>query len=388
MSLVLQSAPQRSPHERSLLTILRDGGPTSRTGLSEITGLSPTTISKVVAGLVAEGLVTESVVGVKGVGRPAVTLTPVDSAVTVLGVQIGAGTVTVGIGDAGYAVRHTESFTFDVGAPADAVCDLAARALEKLVAAHDGAPVIGIGVGLPGPVDRDRRRLKISVRLGWRDVPIADELERRLGLPVVADHNVRTMALAEARHGHKDVGDVAYLYVRTGVGLGIAVRGQAFYGGSGGESYLGHTRVVEDGELCSCGSRGCLDTVVSEPAVREALGRLGDTGAAPGREEVLARLHDLARSGSRDAVAYEDTYVNVLAGALSGVVNLFTPDLVLLGGILATAPPQIVTSLRERTRDRIFPLLRDDLRVEQADPGDAALVRAATATALETLHFA
>ncbi|MBR7742682.1 ROK family transcriptional regulator [Phycicoccus sp. BSK3Z-2] len=387
MSLVLQSAPRRTPHERSLLTILRDGGPTSRTGLAEATGLSPTTISKVVGNLVSEGLVAESVVAARAVGRPAVTLTPVDEAVTVLGVQIGAGTVHLGVGDAGYGVTRTESLSFPVDAAPETVCDLVGAALESLVADHTGSPVVGVGVGVPGPVDPARRALAVSVHLGWRDVPIADVLEARLGLPVVVDHNVRTMALAESRHTYRRAGDVAYLYVRTGVGLGIAVRGQAFYGGSGGESYLGHTRVVDRGELCSCGSRGCLDTIVSEPAVRRALRAMGDATDPP-RGEALSRVHELATTGNRDAVAYEDAYLDALAGSLSGVVNLFTPDLVLLGGILSTAPERLVTTLRERTRDRIFPLLRDDLRVEQADGSDTALVRGATASALEMLHFA
>jgi predicted NBD/HSP70 family sugar kinase len=380
-----------SPYRGTLLKLLRDQGPTSRTGLSEITGLSPTTISKAIAPLIDRGILRESVDETRSaIGRPALTLTPVPEATTVCGVQISVGTVRIGLADAAAHVRGVESFSFD---PADDVESVLARTADKIseiLAREDAAPCIGIGVAAPGPVDALKRRLRVSINLGWRDVPVSDFLEERLRIPVVVDHNVRAIALAEARYGNRGVDSLAYVYVRTGVGLGIAVRGEPFYGGLGGESYLGHNRVVEGGELCSCGAHGCLESVVSEPYLIRTLERISEPVpndvARSGR--ILELLHRRAVGGDANAVDLEESLVTHLASALSNVVNLFTPDLVLVGGILSFAPDVFVSRMRERVRDRIFPLLREDLRLERADPNDDSIVQGAAAVALEMFHYA
>ncbi|MFD8531108.1 ROK family protein [Streptosporangium canum] len=374
-------------HEGRILTILRDRGPTSRTGLAEITGLSPTTISKVVAPLVDRGVLREGTVEARAVGRPAVTLTPVPEAVTVCGAQIGVGVVRVALADALSRVRAVESITFDPAMPAEDVITLIADRLAALLAADRGAPCVGVGIGVPGPVDRAQRTVLVSTNLGWRDVPVADLVEARLRLPVVVEHNVRSMALAEARYGDHQSHSLALVYVRTGVGLGVVVADQAFQGGTGGESYLGHTRAVENGELCTCGARGCLDTVVAEPYLRRMLAGLPGGSTAAGDDNPLITLRGLAAAGNSGAIALEDEVINRLAAALGNVVNLFAPKLVLVGGILSTVPDPVLDILRVRVRDRLFPLLRETFTLERASGSDDAIVRGAAAAALELLHY-
>lgn len=373
------------PHAGRLLKMLRDRGPTSRTGLAELTGLSPTTISKVINPLVDRGLLQESVAEVRRLGRPAVTLTPVPQAVTVCGVQIGVGTVRIGLSDASGAVRAVTTHAFSPNLPADQVIGLIADSVRSTLDGDDGAACTGIGVGVPGPIDDHHRRVLLSNNLAWRDVAMADELERRLGVATVVDHNVQAMALSETRYGQRVGDSLAYLYVRTGVGLGVASRHDDTYTWPIGESFLGHVRAVENGTVCSCGGRGCLDTVVAEPYLRASLAQI--VGSVDPEQDVLTALHAASRSGIAEATVLVDEVIVHLAAALGIVVNLFTPDQVLLGGILAEAPNVIVDRLRERVRDRIFPLLRDDLRMDKADAGDEAMVRSGAAVALELLHY-
>jgi predicted NBD/HSP70 family sugar kinase len=383
---LLSTTRHRGPYEGTVLKILRDQGPTSRTRLSAITGLSPTTITKTVAPLIELGLLTERADAYAGLGRPAVSLVPVPGALTVCGVQLGVGKYRVGLADARSHVRSHRVSAFDPSLPPEAVMALIAEDVRSLLATEDGPPCIGVGVGAPGPVDLARRTNIRAVNLGWSDVPISDLLEDRLGIPVVVDHNVRSLALGEARYGQHDAESLAYLYVRTGVGLGVAVKGEPFYGGhgTGGESYIGHTRVVENGRPCSCGARGCLDTVVSEPSIAARLAELGDP--LPSGADVMTQMH--ARGRDDAAVAeLEDEVIDHLVRSMATIVNLFTPELLLVGGSLSTAPAAVISRLREGTRDRIFPLLRDTLRVEPADGSDDALIRGAAAIALEVLHY-
>lgn len=374
----------RPAHQGTLLRILRDQGPTSRSGLAELTGLSATTVGKAVGPLVETGVLREVAEAPRGgLGRPALLLHPVPEAVTVCGVQIGVGTARVGLADGAAGVGLLRAVAFDAAADPRAVLDVVADTVRALLDERD-ASCLGVGVAVPGPVDPDGRRVRLAANLGWRDVPVAEVLEQQLDLPVVVDHNVRSMALGEARFGGRGTDTLAYLYVRTGVGLGLTLGGEPFYGGAGGESHLGHVKVVDDGILCSCGARGCLETAVAEPYLLRALAAL-DVDPAPG---VLAALHAAAAAGNAGAVVLEERVLDTLAAALATVVDLFTPGLVLVGGLLAEAPERQVITLRERTRDRLFPLLREDFRLERADGSDAALVRAAAAVALERLHYA
>jgi predicted NBD/HSP70 family sugar kinase len=377
----------RSPHEALILRLLRDEPEHSRTTLSEATGFSPTTITKIVTPLISRGLLTEREAGIRGVGRPALTLVPIPDAVTVVGVQLGVGTIKVGLTDARANVRSAQLRSFDPAAPVEEVIELIASTVSSVLEADDGAPCLGVGIGVPAPVDEAHRRIVLSINLGWKQVPIADLLEARLDLPVVVDHNVRSMALAEARYGAHEVNSIAYVYVKTGLGFGVAVKGQPFYGGSGGESYLGHTRVVEHGELCSCGARGCLETMVSEPYILRRLAAIDPSFDPAAETNPLGILHEWASRGEPAAVELEDSIIGHMGNAVATVVNLFTPGLLLLGGIFATAPAPIVSAIRERTREQIFPLLRETLRVEPADGSLESAVSAGASVALEELMY-
>lgn len=382
------AAPRRTRHEAGVLTLLRDAGPVSRAKLAEVTGLSPTTITKAVAPLINQGLVTEAVDSVGRIGRPSLTLTPVPEAVQVVGVQIGVGTIRLGTADARCNVQESLTRNFDPLLPVDEVLDLIADSIADLLNENKGAPCIGVGVGVPGPVDVNQRKIRLSVNLGWREVPVADHLESALGLPVVVDHNVRSMALAEFRYGGHNTDSLAYLYVKNGVGLGVAVRGRPFYGGSGGESYIGHTRVVPDGLPCPCGATGCLDTLVAEPYLIRALQLVTNSSRHEAiATDVLKELTAEVRSGNTQARSLQKDFVHHLADAIATVTNLFTPSLVLIGGILADAPADLVEDIEEKIKERIFPLLRDDFQLKQGPHGDTAAVAAAAAVALETLHY-
>lgn len=381
------ASPQRSPHEALVLRLLRDEPNHSRSSLSEATGLSPTTITKVVAPLIARGLLVEQDSAARGPGRPALTLVPVPGAVTVMGVQLGVGTIKIGLSDAVGRVRSARQEGFDPAAPVEEVIDRTAQLVRELLGDDTGASCIGVGVGAPSPVDEAQRRMLLAINLGWRDVPFADLLEERLGLPVVVDHNVRSMALGEARYGSTESDSVAYVYVKTGLGFGVAVKGQPFSGGSGGESYLGHTRVVENGELCSCGARGCLETMVSEPHLLRRLAEIRPDHPLGPDDNVLATLERWSLEGVAGAAELREQFVRHMANAVATVVNLFTPGAVVLGGIFAAAPQSIIEAIRERTRDQIFPLLRERLQVEAADGSLEAAVRAGAAVGLETLLY-
>ena len=371
-----------------ILSLLRDEGPQSRSALSTATGLSPTTITKVVAPLLRRGYVRE--VGADrggGVGRPAIILEPIPDAVTVCGVQIGVGVVRLGLADARAEIRRATAFTFQPSAPVGDVLDELSTRIRDLVSTDGGSRCIGIGVGAPGPVDADHRTNLLSINLGWREVHIADHLEQELSIPVVVDHNVRSMALAEARYGAWSRSDLAYLYVKSGVGMGLVLKGEPFYGGRHGVSEIGHIRVTSRGTLCACGQRGCLETALAEPYLVARLAEVSGAASAHQQDEPILRLiEEEADGGNEHAADLLREVLRHLSTGLAVVVNLLNPELILLGGTLSAASDRFVDSLRARTRKEVFPTLREQLRLERPSLADGGIAGGA-AIALEALHF-
>ncbi|GLZ07533.1 sugar kinase [Actinomadura sp. NBRC 104412] len=363
--------------------LLRDTGPLPRAELARRTGLSATTVTKVVAELVADGSLTEMAQepGVEHagqrsakVGRPAIDVALVPDAYSVLGVQVGAGFVQLGLCDLFARLRRTAEFTFDLAATSpEQVVEAIAEEASRL--AGDRRRVLGIGVAAPGPVDPALRRNLLSINLGWRDVPFAEWLEAALDLPAVVEHNVRAMALAEAHYGGaRDAATVLYVYLRTGLGAGFVLGGQPFHPGRYGVTELGHLRVVEKGRTCACTATGCLETVLSERYLRE---------------QVLAAGGDQARlmASVEELPAVQDEMVDHLTTGLASAVNLLNPELILLGGLFGDASDRVFAAILDALRAKAFPVLRDAIRLERSTLGMNAGVVGGAAIALERLFY-
>jgi predicted NBD/HSP70 family sugar kinase len=375
----------RRRHRQLVLRALRDSGPLPRADLARRLGLSATTMTKVVGELIAEGVVAESGVAGPGlrVGRPATHVRIMPESRTVLGVGVGAGLVQLAVCDLYATPLRTLSFRYEPTTTAEEVVDRIGQAARSLVA-HAGAVAgqpLGIGVAAPGPVDDALRRNLLSINLGWRDVAFSDRLEAAVHLPTVVDHNVRTMALAEARYGPSAADPLLYVYVRTGVGAGLVIDGVPFRAGPYGVTELGHLQVLPGGPVCACGARGCLETLVAEPVLtRQATALLGHAPRA-----LLPQLVQAADDGHDGAQRVLAAMVDHLTTGLASAVNLFNPERVVLGGMFEGAPAPLLDTIATALYGKAFPLLRDRVRIAPSSLGPLAGAVGGAALALD--HF-
>ena len=257
-------------HNRSLvLQHLFHEGPTSRADLARATSLTRVTISDLVSVLITEGLVEE--LGTRPgqrVGKPAI----------LVGLRTDAyQIVAVDLTEHGHMRGAVLSLTGEImvrrqldidGRTGDELVDLLTRFVRRLVAAASH-PVIGVGVGSPGIIDLDGRVVEAPNR-GWYDVPLAEILGERLGLPVHVANDANTAALGEFTYGGA-TGSMLVVTVGAGVGAGVVVDGVRVHGQRDAAGEIGHVTVVDDGEPCACGRVGCLETVLSVPALRRAV---------------------------------------------------------------------------------------------------------------------
>jgi len=292
---------------------------------------------------------------------------PADSGrASVLALDIGGTKIAAGVVDPSGEVRSfaAESTRAEEG-PERVVDRLFALGRRAVAASGVELSSLGaVGIGCGGPLDAERGVLVAPLHLpGWRDVPVNAMAEDAFGLPATLENDATAAAAGEHRYGAGlGVRHMVYLTLSTGVGGGVVVDGRLYRGarGSGGE--LGHVTVDWQGRLCrGCGRRGCLEAYVSGTSIaeraREALEQWGSESSLAALDDVTAAdVSAAARDGDPvAAVVWEET-VEALACGLTSIVNLFEPELVVLGGGVSGAGEQLLGPVRVRVQaDSMMP---------------------------------
>jgi len=296
----------------------------------------------------------------------------------VIGVDLGGTKAIAGAVDASLAVHYRgrrEVPTSDLDALLETLTELVEEVREAV-----GGEVEGVGFGIPCLIDQDRGLAASSVHLPINGVAFADVMAERVGLPVFMDNDGNLALLAEQRagaaHGERNA---VMLTLGTGIAGGIVIGGELYRGSQGAAGEFGHMIVWADGPACGpgCRSRGCLEALVSGTALsREALAlasrspasRLGQALAA-GREVSGPLVTELAFDGDGDALALLEELGTWLGIGLVNVVNIFNPDVVVIGGGVIAAGELILAPARRVLAERALAFPAEHVRVEAAHFG-------------------
>ncbi|MEU0526346.1 ROK family transcriptional regulator [Streptomyces niveus] len=369
-------------HNLSLvLRAVRDEGEATRAGVAARVGLTRAAVSSLVEQLLDSGFLSESGKTFSGqAGRPGTVLKVTRSGPAGIGVEINIDYVSVCVVDLSGTdrVRLTEHLDNRGAAPAEVLARgarIAARTLDS-AAEQDLAPV-GVQLALPGLVSGGTVRQ--APNLGWNRVPAEELFAQALAeaqpavppLPVRSENEANLAALAELWFGGLGgIRSFLYLSGEIGVGGALVLDGELLRGANGFAGEIGHVVVDADGPLCRCGSRGCLEQYAGQSALLRGAG-LDENAGVPG----AAELEALARAGDKRAIAAIGEAGRMLGRVLSGAVNLFDPDAVVLGGIYRSLMPWLSPPADGELTDRVVSGLwpRDSGRLRaSSSAGDAA----------------
>lgn len=317
----------RALNRRLIVNEIRRAGMIARSELAEITGLSGAAVTFITSELMQEGLLVEDPASSGKRQRP---LALNYAAQTVVGIKLMETELRAVLTD--LSTRVLAETHRDVNARnAEEVADACAAAFLELVAtAHTPLDkVAGIGLAMPGLIDARQGICVESQRIGWHYVPIARLIAERAGVRVWVDNDVNAFALGEHLFGlGRHAQSLAAMTIGRGVGAGLVVNGAVFRGHRGGAGELGHIPIAIDGRLCECGRYGCLEAYVSERSIVKQLHERSDDYRRCGPEDVLS----LAQAGNFDALAVLDRAGGGLGRGLAMLVNLFDPEVLVLGG--------------------------------------------------------
>lgn len=310
----------------AVLGLLGSRGPTSRADLARLLEVSSATVTQVSKALIQRGLVTELETTPSQGGRPARLIGLVRSAGHAVGVKVTADHLAVVKVALDGTIESSQVLPFAADEP-DAV-DRLAHLLETAVEVMD-EPLLGVGVGIPGSVDSRASGVVEAPTLGWSDARVGQILRARLGLPVLVDNDVNTLAVADRLYGAgRDHRSYLVVTIGRGVGCGVVLDGGVYRGASGGAGEIGHINAVPDGQPCECGGTGCLEAHIGDRALLRAAVRRRIVRPDGSTANLLAA----ARRGSRAA---RDIYAEagaLLGRTVAGVVQAFDPEAVVLLG--------------------------------------------------------
>lgn len=350
---MIKPSARADVNRSAILAHLGAQGPASRADLARLLGLSPASLTQLAKDLLAEGLIVELDHSPSQGGRPARMLGLAATGARAIGVKVVADHVAfVEVGIDG-AVLRSASEPFDAAA-STFLADLTAL-LARFIAGGGSTRLLGVGVGVPGSVDRQGNGLVDSAQLGWGQAPLGETLRRELGLPVIVENNVNALAMAERLYGvGRRHSSFLVVTIGTGVGSGFVVDGVVLRGATGGAGEIGHTPVVEDGPLCTCGNTGCLEAVIGEAALVRTARERGILGPTVG----MAALRAAADEGDARATALFGEAGHLFGRTLAGVVQLLDPELVILLGEGTAAWPHWQFGFEPAFRSSLLPLRR------------------------------
>jgi predicted NBD/HSP70 family sugar kinase len=358
----------RQSNQQRILSSLVSGGPSTQAEISRNTGLSNATVSNIVKALAERGIVTTAPTTSSGRRALSVSLSG-ENGVVAVGIDFGRRHVRVMISGLDYRVIAAEAVELPLGHSASSALEAAAVLLERLLldSGVSSTLVLGIGVGIPGPIDhRTETVIEGAILPEWVGITHS-QIEARLNYPVYIDNDANLGALAEVTWGpHGGAANLVFVKIGTGIGAGLILNGLPFGGSIGVTGEIGHTPVHDHGLLCRCGNRGCLETVASTTVMLELLGRTSPSTVA-------------TRDIIREALAGDHATLRIIEDAglavgrsVAAIVNLVNPGIVVIGGPLAGLGELLLDPIRRGLAVYAVPMLSESTELVMSSLGEEA----------------
>jgi N-acetylglucosamine repressor len=341
-------------HNRDLvLRTIFAHDPVSRAEVARLTRLTRTTVSEIVGVLLREGLVEEVGLGESIGGKSPILLSVVPDSRYFIGLNLAQEKFIGAIVNLKGEIRETVELPVQDGNGQNAL-ELVYQIIDRLLGTKL-KPIVGISVGTPGLVNTREGVVVNAVNLDWRDLPLGQLLEERYGIPVAVLNDSQATAIGEFVYGgeHTSEENLIVVNVKHGIGSGILINGRLFQGDGGGAGEIGHVVVQEDGELCRCGKRGCLETVSSARAV---LGRMNFNSLDEAQAAFLA--------GDMKAVQVVKDAAHYLGISLANLIGILNIQKIVLTGDMPGFGSAWLEAVDESMRNAAFTRMAGTTKLE------------------------
>jgi glucokinase-like ROK family protein len=387
--------------EVEILRAFRKQGRISRTEVARMTGWSKAKASQEILSLVDRGILVEVGEGASQGGRRPRLLRINPQLGYIVGMDIGATSLEIALADVSGQIVQRCSEAADVRNKPEQVLGRCVEVVNQLCRAQ-GIPtgqVLGIGVGVPGPVDFAHGVLVAPpLMMDWENFPIRSFFNDAFPSAfVIVDNDVNIMALGEQRAGDgMGVDHFIFVKIGTGIGAGIISNGKIHRGSDGCAGDIGHICVDKQGPVCRCGNQGCLEAMAAGPAIAEKAMQVALSGRSPLLHKMLEAnggslspedVNAACREGDEAALEIIRTSGQMVGDVLAGLVNFFNPSIIFVGGGIANFGNHLLVAIRRAVLRRSLPLATSHLSINFSRASSNAGIIGAIALVLEYLFM-
>lgn len=329
-----------------VLQTIKDHGPLSRADISQRLGLTKGTISSLVNELLNEYLCYETGPGESSGGRRPVMLLFNQSSGYSIGIDLGVNYILGILTDLSGNIVHEDKYHFHTTSYKNIVVDIK-KLIQYLITncPVSNYGVVGIGIGVPGIVDKQGVIL-LAPNLKWKNNDLQKDIKKEFKLPVIIDNEANAGAYGEKFFGAgRNFEDVIYISAGIGVGVGFILKNELYRGMNGFSGEMGHMIIQTDGKECSCGSRGCWELYASEKALLHEAKLILDSQLKQ-EELTLENLIELAKTNNKikDLFTHVGNYLGI---GINNIINTFNPEQIIIGNRLAMAKPLLEKPLKQ-----------------------------------------
>jgi glucokinase-like ROK family protein len=385
--------------EAEVMRALRKNGQTSRSEIASITGWSRAKTSQEVNALIDKGYLVDAGEGISKGGRKPRLLRFNSQLGYVIGIDIGATSLEIALADINGSILNRVEEPSDVRQPPEDLLGRCSELILEMAVAQGIHPqqILGIGVGVPGPVDFARGALVAPPLMpDWENYPIRNFFKETFTSAfVVVDNDVNIMALGEQRSGDAaNVDHFLVIKIGTGIGCGIMSSRKIHRGSNGCAGDIGHICVDKQGPICRCGNRGCLEAMAAGPAIAEKAMQAAREGKSDWLKKVMDEndgmltpedVNAACREGDEAALDIIRASGQMIGDVLAGLVNFFNPSHIFIGGGIANFGNHLLIAIKRAVLRRSLPLATTNLSINFSRSGSDAGVLGAITLALEYL---
>ena len=356
----------------SIFKLIRKRGPISRIELTKISGCSAGTASNHVRTLIEKGFVIETKKGISSGGRKPIQLMVNPNKAYIFSIEIEVNKIKMVLFDLELKVvtKNIIPITYknDYRKNLEEVFFKIDKMMEEKNLELDN--LLGIGVAVPGLIDKVKGILEFAPNLGWKDVHISEIFKDKYGLPVILNNEAKAAAIGERESIYPNINNMVFVSINEGIGCGIFFNGGLYRGASGNAGEFGHIIIDTNGPLCTCGNKGCWETLASENFIVNSYLKLPNSN----KELTKKEIYQLGKNGDKKIIEiFKEAGRNIGIG-LVNIVNGLSPELLVIGGGIVEIKDYIYEEIIKKLEESALPISYKKVEIKFSELGSLAAV--------------
>ncbi|MCP3739632.1 ROK family transcriptional regulator [Rossellomorea sp. BNER] len=371
----------KKQNKNLVLDMIKGRGPISRTEIAKNTGMSPTSISRIVNELHVQGFVRETELVTSGVGRKAVLVDVEKDVLFTIGIEIDKSNIKIAIVNYIGDIVVLKEIHRDHSENYEETLSKIAVNVQNMIEQNGilNEKIIGMAVGLPGYIDYKNGVVKLSDQLFWKEKTLAEDLKRITTFDVIVDNELKMKIISEYFLGRaKDVKNAVLVGVGTGIGSAIILNGEIYRGESNNAGEIGHTVIDPTGNVCNCGKIGCLATYISEGAILADSRKVKDLDS-------IDDVYEAFRLKEQWAINLLDRTTTYISLAISNILCLYNPEVIILSGNLFEKLPEIKEVIEKKFEIYTWEPVRETVKLVYSQLNTQGVVLGGAIQAQNTL---